>query len=157
MHLTLSLRPTLILLWKGRRWLGALWAMGGVVRGFWASRWVRALLALLFAGGCAAAVAATQDPARLGGILKVRFGGTHSETRIVVDLDRSTSAKVAAEAPDRIIVSLANVGAAGVLQGRGQGLVSAWTVENRTGGARLSLALAANAKVTRRFLLPPAD
>src|SRR5438477_489328 len=42
--------------------------MGGVVHGFWASRWMRALLALLFAGGCAAAVAATQDQARLDGI-----------------------------------------------------------------------------------------
>lgn len=125
--------------------------------GAFGSRWLLALLALVFAGGCAAAVAATQDPQGLSGVLKVRFGGTQAETRIVVDLDRSVSAKVSDDTPGRIVVSLPDVGGRGVLQGRGQGLVKAWVLENRGGGARLSLDLTANAEIKRRFLLPPAD
>lgn len=118
---------------------------------------MRALLALVFAGGCAAAVAATQAPQALNGILKVRFGGTPAETRIVVDLDRSVSAKIVDTQARRITVALPDVGASGVVQGRGQGLVKAWTVENHATGARLSLDLSGDAEIRRRFLLPPAD
>jgi N-acetylmuramoyl-L-alanine amidase len=118
---------------------------------------MRALLALVFAGGCAAAVAATQAPQALNGILKVRFGGTPAETRIVVDLDRAVSAKILDTQARRIVVALPDVGASGVVQGRGQGLVKAWTLENRATGARLSLDLFGDAEIRRRFLLPPAD
>jgi N-acetylmuramoyl-L-alanine amidase len=118
---------------------------------------MRALLVLVFAGGCAAAFAATHNPQALNGILKVRFGGTQTETRIVVDLDRSVTAKVAEAQAQRIVVSLPDVGASGVVQGRGQGLVKAWMVENGASGAKLSLDLSGAADVKRRFLLPPAD
>jgi len=128
-------------------------AIAGALR----SRWTRALLALALVGGCAAAFAATQAPPMLSGILKVRFGGTQSETRIVVDLDRAVSAKVADAQGRRIDVTLPNVGASGVVQGRGQGLVKAWMLENHASGAKLSLDLAGDAEVRRRFLLPPAD
>jgi N-acetylmuramoyl-L-alanine amidase len=69
------------------------------------------------------------------------------------------SAKVIRDeaAPTRLVVALPNVGAKGTLQGRGQGLVKAWIVNNGGGGARLALDVAPGAAVKRRFLLPPGD
>ncbi|MGA0601095.1 N-acetylmuramoyl-L-alanine amidase family protein [Caulobacter sp. KR2-114] len=118
-----------------------------------------AAFAFLLAGGAAAAVASGEGASQGGAVLRVRFGGDAAETRIVVDLDRSISARVARDddAPTRLVVSLPNVSAKGVLQGKGQGLVKAWTVDNGGGGARLALEVAPGAQVKRRFLLPPGD
>jgi len=118
-----------------------------------------AAVAILLAGGAAAAFAANEAASSNGGVLRVRFGGDQAETRIVVDLDRAISAKIARDddQPSRLVISLPNVGATGVLQGRGQGLVKAWTVNNGGGGARLALDVASGAQVKRRFLLPPGD
>ena len=128
------------------------------VAGIVGSRWTLAALAAVLVGGCAAAFAATQAAPATSGLLRVRFGGSPSETRIVLDLDRSISAKVTTDgAPTRLVISLPGVGAAGVLQGKGQGMVRAWTVNNGGGGARLALDLASGAKIERRFLLPPGD
>ncbi len=117
-----------------------------------------AAMTLLVAGG-AVAFTATKAASDDGGVLRVRFGGDQVETRIVIDLDRAISAKVIRDddTPTRLVVALPNVGASGVLQGRGQGLVKAWTVNNGGGGARLALDVAPGAQVKRRFLLPPAD
>src|SRR6185436_13050443 len=131
-----------------RRWVSAL--LG--------SRWTRAALALGLAGGCAAAVAATQDAPAGGGLLGVRFGGDSHETRMVFDLDRTVTAKVAeAELPGKLTLTLTGAGAARALQGEGQGLIKGWRVVNQAGGAKVSIDLAAAAQVRRRFLLPPAD
>lgn len=118
-----------------------------------------AAFAFLLAGGAAAAFASSEASSSSGAVLRVRFGGDGAETRIVVDLDRSISAKVARDddAPSRLVVTLPNVSAKGVLQGKGQGLVKAWTVDNGGGGARLALEVAPGAQVKRRFLLPPGD
>lgn len=118
-----------------------------------------AAFAFLLAGGAAAAFASGEAASHDGSVLRVRFGGDAAETRIVVDLDRSISAKVQRDddAPTRLVVSLPNVSAKGVLQGKGQGLVKAWAVDNGGGGARLALEVAPNAQVKRRFLLPPGD
>lgn len=118
-----------------------------------------AAIATLLVGAAAAAFAANEAASTSGGLLRVRFGGDQAETRIVLDLDRSISARVINDdaSPTRLVVALPNVGAKGVLQGRGQGLVKAWTVNNGGGGARLALDVAAGAQVKRRFLLPPGD
>jgi N-acetylmuramoyl-L-alanine amidase len=94
-----------------------------------------------------------------GGVLKVRLGGDQTETRIVIDLDRAASGKLANDAaPSRqVVLNLPGVSVPGGLQGSGLGLVKAWTVERTATGARLHLDLAADATVKRRFLLPPAD
>ena len=125
---------------------------GGLVRG--------ALLALglaAAAAGAAAAAAARLGPD--GGVLKVRLGGDARHTRVVVELDRETTGRIASGAApsDHVVLDLARAGAADGLAGEGAGLVRRWSVAGAGGGARLSLELAAPAVVTRRFLLPPAD
>ena len=82
-----------------------------------------------------------------------------SETRIVIDLDRAASGKVAADGSDgrEVMVNLPGVNVDGDLQGAGQGLVKAWTVERTATGARLGVELTGSAVIKRRFLLPPAD
>lgn len=93
------------------------------------------------------------------GLLKVRMGGDANETRLVVELDGAVSAKVLADGAldRRVVVLLPGVTAAQVHQGAGRGVVKAWTVDQGQGGARLQMDLAGDAKVKRRFLLPPAD
>lgn len=105
------------------------------------------------------AVAMAQGPAPAAGVQKVRFGGDRNETRIVIDLDRAATGKLLADgATDRrVVIGLPNVTTAGDLQGSGQGLVERWAIDEAAGGARLRLELKANAKVRRRFLLPPGD
>ena len=133
--------------------------MRGVFEGGWRSRGARALLGLVLAGACAVAVAAETGRPATSDVLAVRLGGDAAETRIVIDLTRPTSGRIEADAdtPNRMILDLKGVSARGVLQGRGQGLVRAWTFDQTLGSARLQLDLAANADVERRFLIPPAD
>ena len=120
--------------------------------------WKR-LVAITLCVGCLGGVGATGASAAGGGVLKVRLGGDQTETRIVIDLDRAASGKLAndAAASRQVELNLPGVGVAGPLQGSGLGLVKAWTVERTATGARLRLDLAADATVKRRFLLPPAD
>jgi N-acetylmuramoyl-L-alanine amidase len=133
--------------------------MRGVLASGWRSRWARAALGLALAGACAVAVAAETGKPASSDVLSVRLGGDGAETRIVIDLTRPTSGRIEADAdaPGRMILDLKGVSAKGVLQGRGQGLVRAWTVDQSFGAARLRLDLAAGADVARRFLIPPAD
>lgn len=104
-----------------------------------------------------AGVVVSPHAAQPGGVLGVRLGGDMAETRIVVDLTRATSGKLAADSGRRVEMTLADVGSAAGLQGAGHGLVRAWTLESGPGGARLKIDLAADAEVKRRFLLPPAE
>jgi N-acetylmuramoyl-L-alanine amidase len=115
--------------------------------------------AVTIAVGCLGAVGATGAAAAGGGVLKVRLGGDQTETRIVIDLDRAASGKLANDpgAPRQVVLNLPGVNVDGDLQGSGLGLVKAWTVERTATGARLHLDLSADASVKRRFLLPPAD
>jgi N-acetylmuramoyl-L-alanine amidase len=93
------------------------------------------------------------------GVLNVRFGGDQRETRVVIELDKAAKGRLVEGAPGgRILtLALADVGAAADLQGRGQGLVAAWTTEKTLGDARLKLQLTRPVQVKRRFLLPPSD
>lgn len=93
------------------------------------------------------------------GLLKVRMGGDSRETRLVVELDGATSAKVLSDGSTdrRVAILLAGVDSVPVQQGAGRGVVKAWTVEKGQGGALLQMELAGPAQLKRRFLLPPAD
>ncbi|HEY8617716.1 N-acetylmuramoyl-L-alanine amidase [Phenylobacterium sp.] len=108
---------------------------------------------------CAAGAAVGHAAAASTDLLKVRLGGDSEQTRIVIDLDRSATAKLVSDgaADRRVTVVLPGVTATAGLQGGGHGLVQAWMVDQTAAGARLQMDLAADAKVKRRFLLPPAD
>lgn len=108
-------------------------------------------LAVLTVGGVARGSATT-------GLLKVRLGGDQTETRVVLDLDRSVTGKLMSDGADgKVVVSLPRIDAATDLQGGGQGLVRRWNVERGPTALKLHLDLARNAEVRRRFLLPPGD
>lgn len=92
-------------------------------------------------------------------VLQVRIGGSAAETRVVVELDGATSAKLVSDgAADRqIVLMLSGVKVGDEGPSFGRGAVKSWTLENGQGGARLRIDLAGDSHVTRRFLLPPAD
>lgn len=92
-----------------------------------------------------------------GGVLKVRLGGDAVRTRVVVDLDRSVKGQILGGDPRKVVLSLPGVDASAALQGKGMGLVSAWSVQRAGGAARVNLTLTRAAVVKRRFLLPPGD
>jgi N-acetylmuramoyl-L-alanine amidase len=118
------------------------------------------MAAALAAGALGLAVAmASHAAGALGGLLKVRLGGDAQQTRLVLDLDQAASGKLVSDgsADGHAILLLPTVSATGGLQGAGQGLVKAWAIEQTSGGARLQLDLAPDARIKGRFLLPPAD
>ena len=125
----------------GRRWLGLACALGAVA--------------------CVAIASApfAQPAPPHQGVLDVRFGGDTHDTRVVVEMDRAAKGhSETGDGPGRtLIVDLAKIEASPDLQGHGQGLVTGWAFERGGDGARLTLQLAKNAHVVRRFLLSPAD
>ena len=102
----------------------------------------------------AAALAKTDAPA---GVLKVRLGGDAVQTRVVIELDAATTGKlISSEAPSRqIVLALPHTGAPGDMSGQGAGIVKAWSIDQAAGAARIKLDLTRNARIARRFLLPP--
>lgn len=136
-------------------WGRMLAKVGGVFKKFG-----KRTLAAVAAGVCCLAFAAVgQANASGGGVLKVRLGGDQTETRIVIDLDRSATGKVASDGQDdrRVVMNLPGVNVDRTLQGAGQGLVKTWMLDGGPMGARLRIDLASDAVIKRRFLLPPAD
>jgi len=109
--------------------------------------------------GCLAIALGAQAAGTGADVLKVRLGGDRTETRIVIDLDKAATGKIAADGQDdrRVVMNLPGVSVDSELQGSGLGLVKAWVVDDGPGGARLRVDLAGDAVVKRRFLLPPAD
>lgn len=121
--------------------------------------WTRIAAAAIFAGVVAAIFWVSGGSAAGINLVRVRFGGDLTETRVVLDLDRSVTGRVTADgaSDNMIVVSLPNIEASSDLNGRGQGLVRAWAIDQAGGAARLRLDLNGAATIKRRFLLPPAD
>ena len=119
----------------------------------------RALIAAAVAVVGMAAFAVGHAATETVGLLKVRMGGDARETRLVVELDGATSAKILSDglADRRVAILLTGVDSLQVQQGAGRGVVKAWTLEKGQGGALLQMDLAGPAQLKRRFLLPPAD
>ena len=118
----------------------------------------RALVVVVGALFCLGAFAATQAAQAGVGVLKVRLGGDGATTRIVIDLDAAATGKVVAGGEARrVVIGFAGARVTSAMQGGGQGLVKAWSLEPAGGGSRLRIDLASDAVVKRRFLLPPAD
>ena len=119
---------------------------------------VAAAVTAVVALSCVAAAAVANAAGTSADLLKVRLGGDSGQTRIVLDLDRSATAKIVSDGAQdgRLVVVFPGVSAAS-LQGAGQGLVKAWLVDDTAQGARLRVDLSTQARLKRRFLLPPAD
>ncbi len=112
-----------------------------------------ACLSLTVLGGGGAARGSSNS-----GLLKVRLGGDQTETRIVLDLDRSVTGKLMADGSGgKVVVALPRIDTASDLSGGGQGLVRRWNLERGPGALKLNIDLARGAEVKRRFLLPPGD
>jgi N-acetylmuramoyl-L-alanine amidase len=108
---------------------------------------------------CVGAFAMSRESAA-SGVLKVRTGGDANTTRVVLELDSATSGKLISDGTEgdrKVVVAFPNMDVAGELAGKGQGLVKDWSVDEAGGSARLRLTLTRDAKVEKRFLLPPSD
>jgi N-acetylmuramoyl-L-alanine amidase len=118
-------------------------------------------VAALFAGcviATAVGFATAQAAPAASGLLKVRFGGDETSTRVVLELSDSAQAKlVSKDGADDVMLDLPKIKANGDTDGPGRGLVKAWTVDAKPGAARIHLVLAKPAEIERRFLLPPSD
>jgi N-acetylmuramoyl-L-alanine amidase len=94
-----------------------------------------------------------------GDVVRVRLGGDNIQTRLVIELDKSVAGRLVTheDDSDRQIIALPDIDLDKSLSGEGRGLISGWKVENVAGTTRLKINFAANARIYRRFLLPPAD
>lgn len=100
-----------------------------------------------------------QAAASAADVLKVRLGGDKTETRLVLDVNRAVSGKLISDgaADGKVVISLADVEVPIGLGGDGQGLVRRWSVDDSGRSAKVTIELAQDAVVRRRFLLPPGD
>ncbi|ADU14631.1 N-acetylmuramoyl-L-alanine amidase family protein [Asticcacaulis excentricus] len=118
-------------------------------------------LAALMAG---AIVIATGDitpveAASSGDVVNVRLGGAPNQTRLVIDLQASAKGELLSREEDqqRAVLGLSGIDVGAALSGQGQGLVKGWKLDTTAGMTRLRLDFSRNARIARRFLLPPAD
>ncbi len=158
--LTHCLHPLTIVgpLGVSRCWFAS--AFGVIVAKKRLTKQVAAIVAGVAAALAGAALAAASvNAAPESGVLKVRFGGDRAQTRVVIDLDKATTAtdptfptqgRMALNFP-KITVPSAG------MDGAGRGLVKRWLVDKSGGQARLQLDLDGEVKVAKRFLLPPGD
>lgn len=158
--LTHCLRPLTIVgpLGVSRCWFAS--AFGVIVAKKRLTKQVAAIVAGVAAALAGAALAAASvNAAPEAGVLKVRFGGDRAQTRVVIDLDKATTATDPTfPAQGRMALSFPKISVpnAGV-DGAGRGLVKRWLVDKSRGQARLQLDLDGEVKVAKRFLLPPGD
>jgi N-acetylmuramoyl-L-alanine amidase len=119
-----------------------------------------AMTAMAFIVVCVVLLAAGRGLASgaVGEVLRVRFGGDTEHTRVVLDMDRTSSGQVIqAGGNGRVVLSLAGVSPNRGLSGSGTGLVRGWRVVGSGAAARVELDLSSSAEIERRFLLPPGD
>ena len=106
----------------------------------------------------AAWAAAASNAAPESGVLKVRFGGDRAQTRVVIDLDKpTTAADPTFPAQGRMVLSFPKISVPSDMDGSGRGLVKRWLVDKSGGQARLQLDLDGEVRIAKRFLLPPGD
>ena len=113
---------------------------------------------LLAIGAAVACLGAAPWDTGASSIVKVRFGGDQSQTRIVVEMNRSTEGRrLDGDSALRLGLELKGLDVPIGLGGEGQGLVRSWSVEADGGAARLQVSLTRPVSVVRRFLLAPSD
>ena len=137
-----------------------LFAVSGVSKTVWRvglAASVMSALALAGQPAFAAGFSAADRPS--GDVMRVRLGGDATQTRIVVELDKSTAGQLVTADGDTksAVVALPDIDLDKSMSGAGQGLVSGWKLDSLAGSVRLHISYNGSAKVYRRFLLPPAD
>lgn len=107
-------------------------------------------------GAAAAAVTYTQS---LGVVTRVRVGNGADETRVVLEMDQASSARIVSpDGPSRhMVLMLPHVSATGDLHGASDGMLRQYRVEEAAGSAKVALDFDRETVVRRRFLLPPDD
>lgn len=118
----------------------------------WAKTFVAAFLAVLLSGVLAAEAMAADE-------VKVRLGGTKAQTRLVIDLDAPVKGELLSQESDltQAVLGLSGTVMPGTHSGEGRGLIRGWKLESLAGISRLRLEFNGDAKIARRFLLPPGD
>jgi len=131
------------------------------MRRLWSSRGKLAFgrLAAVAALGCLVFAGASRGAESTASPLKLRFGGDSAATRVVLELSEAATADLVSDgaADGHVVLDFSRLSVGDSLDGRGKGLVKAWTIDKVRGHARLSLDLNGRGKVRRRFLLPPSD
>ena len=132
--------------------------MGLGLIGMMGRAWVR-LAAGVAAFLCLTVAAASQGAPPADGVVNVRFGGDHNETRVVIELGHSAKARFIDDGASghAVVLALPGIAVGAARRGAGLGLVSSWSLDSAAGAARLSLTLNHSAQIRRRFLLPPSD
>ena len=132
-----------------------LFAVSGVTKTVWRVGFAASLMGMMAVAGQPAFAASKPS----GDVTRVRLGGDASQTRIVIELDKSTAGELVTRDDDSrdAVLALSDVQLDKSMTGTGQGLVSGWKLDSLAGSVRLHLSYNGNAKVYRRFLLPPAD
>ncbi|UDF02237.1 N-acetylmuramoyl-L-alanine amidase [Asticcacaulis sp. AND118] len=119
--------------------------------------WLAALMAgaIVIAAGDITPVEAASS----GDVVNVRLGGAPGQTRLVIDLQSSVKGELLSRDGDaqRAVLGLSGAEVGSALAGQGQGLIKGWRLDTTAGMTRLRLDFAGNARIARRFLLPPAD
>ena len=132
-----------------------LFAVSGVSRTVWRVGFAATFCIAMAVAGQAACAADRPS----GDVARVRLGGDASQTRIVIELDKSTAGQLVTRDDDTksAVVALSGVHLDKAMSGNGQGLVSGWKLDSLAGSTRLHVSYNVAARVYRRFLLPPAD
>ncbi len=156
-----ALNPFAFNLWHdGREAFGEA-GVRGLMGGIFGSARRLAVTLTALAAFVVAAFAAGQgmaDGPTRADVVRVRFGGDAEQTRVVIELTRSASGRIAESGGDPFLVlDLAGIDAGNGLSGQGVGLVRSYEIGRGAGAGRLRLALTRPANVSRRFLLPPGD
>jgi N-acetylmuramoyl-L-alanine amidase len=125
---------------RGRTKASAIWTTPGLAG---------LAIGLLCASGIYAQTPAAAVP------LAIRIGGDAANTRVVVDSDVALSGKIVTMDSGRIVLSFSGQNALEEHSGGGLGLVKAWRLAPKGDGASLSLAVAPDALVRRRFVIAP--
>lgn len=92
-------------------------------------------------------------------VVKVRLGGDANATRVVIDLGKSVKGELISRDTDygKAVLGLSGVSLPKALSGEGRGLVAGWKIDSTAGMTRVRLDFKGEARVSKRFLLPPSD